>query len=130
MQQYPGLGLPLRHNLQGEGHYPIGAHGSCYGSQSDLVLIRELAMMSVMESLTDKEDWHTKVFDDKIVSKWREEALAIPDEQFFKLATSGKSQFWEESGNVRLQDEDLYGVKVLQGIIDTNTFDCVCIISM
>jgi hypothetical protein len=47
-------------------------------------------MMNVMDKITDKPDWHKKAFDDNIVSKWRKEALAIPDEELFKLATSGK----------------------------------------
>jgi hypothetical protein len=43
-------------------------------------------MMSVMNTLTDKKDWHKKVFDEKIVAKWREEAIAIPDDYFWDLA--------------------------------------------
>jgi hypothetical protein len=128
MPDYPGLVLPLRHNPQEDYvHCPIGAHGSCWGADSELLPIRELAMMSIMDRLTDKEDWHKKVFDDEVVSKWREEALAIPDEHFNKLATRDKSQSWDENGNLNLSD-DRYAsyVKPLKGIMTTNTFDCVC----
>lgn len=45
-------------------------------------------MMHVMDRLTDKVDWHKKVFDDKIVAKWRAEALAYPDEVLWVLAAT------------------------------------------
>lgn len=130
-RDYPGLGLPLRHNPQDEfGFYPIGAHGSCYGADSDLLPVRELAMMSVMDKLTDKPDWEKKVFDEDIVSKWRKEALAIPDADFWHLSVSGKSQHWED-GEVVASD-DWWARHLVekkreppQGIMTDNTFDCV-----
>lgn len=39
---------------------------------------REIAMLSLMESITDKPDWDTKVFDDAIVDKWHAEATSLP----------------------------------------------------
>jgi hypothetical protein len=127
MPNYPGLGLPLRDNPQEDGHYPIGAHGSCRGATSDMLPIRELAMMSIMDRLTDKEDWQKKVFDDEVVSRWREEALAVPDEQFWKLAKFDKSQSWDEDGNLNVQDDwRVDHMEPLKGIMTTNTFDCVC----
>jgi hypothetical protein len=36
-------------------------------------------MMELMNRLTDKPDWDKKVFDDDIVSKWRQEALTVND---------------------------------------------------
>lgn len=65
MPDYPGLGLPLRHDPQSlsddKSHYPIGAHHGCWGATSNLIYVRELAMMSIMDRLTEKEDWHKKV---------------------------------------------------------------------
>jgi hypothetical protein len=89
MAKYPGLGLPLRHKLDLEADdlsYPTGVHSFCSGSSTLPLSVRELAMMSIMETLTDKDDWHTKVFDERIVAKWREEARKIPDEYFWDLA--------------------------------------------
>lgn len=89
MSKYPGLGLPLREGMlreRGALFYPIGAHHDCPYSTSDPLPVRELAMMSIMDKLTDKEDWHRKVFDENIVAKWREEARNIPDEHFWDLA--------------------------------------------
>jgi hypothetical protein len=64
--QYPGLGLPLRYDKHEGDAFPMGAHGSCYGGPSDMVSVRELAMMGIMDQLTDKADWHKKVFDDEV----------------------------------------------------------------
>lgn len=37
--------------------------------------VRERAMIAMMDSITDKPDWNRKIFDEKIVGKWRQEAL-------------------------------------------------------
>ncbi|KAF4472606.1 hypothetical protein FALBO_493 [Fusarium albosuccineum] len=86
--QYPGLGLDLRYHDQNEGRdrgdiFPIGIHPNCFGADSDMLLIREVAMMIIMDRLTDKPDWHVKVFDDNVAAKWTEEALAIPVESLY-----------------------------------------------
>ncbi|KAF7853259.1 hypothetical protein EAF04_010761 [Stromatinia cepivora] len=127
MPEYPGLGLSLRYdpqdNRENRSHYPIGAHGGCWGAISKLILVRELAMISIMDRLTDKEEWHKKVFDEEIVSKWREEALAIPDEQFWNIAIRDKHQFWDREGRVKLSDDNMFG-KGLTGIMNASSFDC------
>lgn len=67
--EYPGLGLPLRYYDRRGERYPIGAHYNFAAFCSDIIAVREVAMMYVMDRLTDKADWHKKVFDDAIVSK-------------------------------------------------------------
>jgi hypothetical protein len=122
---YPGLGLPLRDwTWQNYGFYPIGSHHNCYGSESDIIPVRELAMMDVMEKLTDKLDWHKKVFDDDIISKWRKEALAISDYDFWHLAVSAKSQYWTHDDD-RLELQNDSGDCLLANILDENTFNTV-----
>ncbi|KAM0398828.1 hypothetical protein ACHAPZ_007793 [Fusarium culmorum] len=82
---YPGLGLDIRHydqDTNGE-IYPMGIHSSCIRSESELLLVREVAMMIIMNELTDKPDWHVKVFDETIAEKWIEEALALPTEPLY-----------------------------------------------
>ncbi|KAI0858284.1 hypothetical protein F4860DRAFT_517014 [Xylaria cubensis] len=92
MAFYPGFGLPLRdypqHHME---FYPLGNHPQCIGSHSDLLLVREVAMMHIMDRLTDKLNWHEKVFDDNMVAKWREEALAYPDEDLWTIAANNKN---------------------------------------
>ena len=118
---YPGLGLPLRFDYDHEDRcYPIGTHQDFPNSKSDLLPIRELAMMSIMDRLTDKPDWHTKVFDETIVSKWREEALSVPDEEFVNISWNAKGWAYTNYGN------NLPATyKKFAGIMNRNTFDCV-----
>ncbi|KAJ4292425.1 hypothetical protein N0V90_009087 [Kalmusia sp. IMI 367209] len=124
--QYPGLGRPLQYELRrDEDQYPIGAHGGCVGSTFDPLAVREVAMMSIMERLTDKKNWHKKIFDEEIVAKWRIEALNIPDGEFWKIATSGKRQIWDSTGKVRISDDRLTPDCLLEGIMNDNTFDCI-----
>ncbi|KAF9774553.1 hypothetical protein IL306_007417 [Fusarium sp. DS 682] len=84
--RYPGLGMNLRyHSYYDDVTYPTGIHYNSWGAESDMLLVREVAMMIVMNELTDKPDWHvktklirSKVFDDAITEKWIQEALALP----------------------------------------------------
>ncbi|KAM0346266.1 hypothetical protein ACHAPU_005693 [Fusarium lateritium] len=74
--QYPGVNMAL---AKGTGLYDIGAHypigfPEYSSSQSSVIPVREVGMMLLMDTLTDKLDWHRKVFDDIIVQKWRDEA--------------------------------------------------------
>ncbi|KAL8284851.1 hypothetical protein RB600_009335 [Gaeumannomyces tritici] len=99
IRDYPGMGLKLRYwsprngtRIQDQPVYPIGAHTESCSLKSTLVYVREAAMMIVIEALTDKPEWHKKVFDDVIVAKWRKEALAIPDRFFWDQITSFKTQ--------------------------------------
>jgi hypothetical protein len=107
MPAYPGLGLPLRHNnlyrrsrrgppgsnrKPWSPFYPIGVNDRSEIVKTPLLPVRELAMMDIMERLTDLPDWHTRVFDDHIVAQWQAEALNIADEYFWQLATRGRWQ--------------------------------------
>ncbi|KAK1831506.1 hypothetical protein QBC39DRAFT_283218 [Podospora conica] len=47
-----------------------------------LLPAREVFMMVVMDRLTDRADWDTKVFDDESVALWRSEVLSWPQETF------------------------------------------------
>lgn len=44
--------------------------------QLPLTTLREFTMLQFMNQLTDKSDWHRKVFDDAITSKREAEALS------------------------------------------------------
>ncbi|KAJ2915427.1 hypothetical protein MD484_g4988, partial [Candolleomyces efflorescens] len=39
--------------------------------------LREFLMLGFMNSVTDKPEWDTKVFDDEIIKKWRSEAVGV-----------------------------------------------------
>ncbi|OKL62951.1 hypothetical protein UA08_01761 [Talaromyces atroroseus] len=46
------------------------------GSLDALVTHREIVMMQIMNHITDKTDWGRKVFDKRIMTKWREEVYS------------------------------------------------------
>ncbi|KAF8864890.1 hypothetical protein BDZ45DRAFT_613502 [Acephala macrosclerotiorum] len=83
----PGLNLPLDwspgriEGVDGEGR-PLFRTALNETDLSDgyislpLTTLREFAMLEIMDWLTDKPNWYEKVFDDKIVQKWKEEAMA------------------------------------------------------
>ncbi|KAE9375599.1 hypothetical protein N431DRAFT_314710, partial [Stipitochalara longipes BDJ] len=71
----PGFNdLPIYLELPREERF---AHGSGEWTQ-DHATARELAILRLINNLTDRLDWQSKVFDKEIVSAWREEALSIP----------------------------------------------------
>ena len=84
-QKYPGVNLPLRHLAQcgkpGTDFYRLGSFDGAADSMSELLQVREVAMMILMDRLTDSPDWHEKVFDDAIVANWRSEALTQQAEE-------------------------------------------------
>ncbi|KAH6625493.1 hypothetical protein C7974DRAFT_202254 [Boeremia exigua] len=81
-------------------------------------------MMSVMEILTDKVDWHVKVFDEAIVARWQTEALAVPNEHWWGLATSTKSQHWDNDGRVELSNDLNDWIQVPDDIMSSEAFEC------
>jgi hypothetical protein len=99
MSSYPGWGMDLRWTgppgKPQQWDYPKGIHYNCVGAESAMILVREVAMMLVMDRLTDKPNWHVKVFDDEIAEKWKTEALAWPDEDLWhRIANIDHSWRW------------------------------------
>ncbi|KAH9896247.1 hypothetical protein F4778DRAFT_783527 [Xylariomycetidae sp. FL2044] len=91
--QYPGVTLDLEHYPQHDQPlFPMGAHTNCYGAESELLQIREVAMMILMDKLTDKPNWHEKVHQEDIVAKWRKEALEQPEHDLYRQIIDGKNQ--------------------------------------
>ncbi|KAL5353163.1 hypothetical protein ACLOAV_001196 [Pseudogymnoascus australis] len=88
---YPGVNLDLRHYPRRDtALYPLGAHANCRGADSKLLPVREVFMMVLMDRLSDKVDWHKKVFDEEIVAKWRKEALEQPEDKLFSQVVESK----------------------------------------
>ena len=79
--QYPGIDLALR-QVRGD-TYHTGAHADLISPYSGMLQVREVAMMGLMDRLTDKPNWHEKVFSDEIVSKWRKEAMTQPEDGLY-----------------------------------------------
>lgn len=125
---YPGLGLSIEYdNTESPGgrgrdvYYPIGARGegSGAGVTHDILSVREVAMMLVTDRLSDKPDWHKKIFDNNITAKWRAEALAWPDDDLWSRATRGKSVYRQEDADETREERDI------ENILNDECFDFV-----
>lgn len=66
----PGFGLPVNYRPDER------IQNAIIDWSGTILTVRELNMMAIMDKITDKPDWDRKVFDDTIVQKWRQEALA------------------------------------------------------
>lgn len=118
--QYPGIDLPLRHfpqkyGSEGTAFFRMGAHAACVGSESAMLHLREVAMLVLMDRLSDKPGWHEKVFDDEIVAKWRREALTQPEDALYATIVDDKDR-----GHNELKMPTRYR------IVSGKCFDCVC----
>jgi hypothetical protein len=87
--KYPGAGLALRYvklwydEEAGTEYYRYGSTKHLPGAVSPLIQVREVFMMILMDRLTDKPNWHEKVFNDEIVAKWKAEALSMPEADIY-----------------------------------------------
>lgn len=70
----PGFGKPVNDDF-----YPTFPSALFGGGLSLGITVREQRMMAFVSDVTDKPEWERKVFDEEIVSKWREEASARPE---------------------------------------------------
>lgn len=72
----PGFGLPINYLPDGE-YFPsaiIDVSHSYSLAQGDAVTVRELIMLHLMNIITDKPEWDSKVFRKDLIQKWSEEA--------------------------------------------------------
>ncbi|GLB35536.1 putative protein of unknown function (DUF4246) [Lyophyllum shimeji] len=83
----PGFGLPLNFTPRlkdGDGRVlfrnALDGKDLLDGvAQLPLTTLREFTMLQFMNYITDKPEWHRKVFDETITSKWKAEALSEDD---------------------------------------------------
>ncbi|CAH0025806.1 unnamed protein product [Clonostachys rhizophaga] len=82
--KYPDVDIDLRHHPGlDENHYPVVCHPNVRRIESPILPMREVGMMLLMDKLTDKPEWFKKVFDDKIVEKWRRESQTQSEDGLF-----------------------------------------------
>ena len=76
--KYPGAGLTLDAQCLFADIVACYAHGAMDSESftSMLLPVREVAMMTLMDELTDDPAWHTKVFDGAAVAAWRADVLS------------------------------------------------------
>lgn len=84
-------------------------------------------MMGIMERLTEKKEWQKKVFDDDITTRWREEAMAIPDDVLMKAAAAPSSP-WERGHTGYMTRHARHHIRAptkVKGIMSEAAFDYV-----
>lgn len=83
-------------------------------------------MIVIMDILTDKQDWHKKIFIKSITEKWREEAMAILDDDLMAAAAAPSSDWYRASlGHMDAEDGVVKAATRVQGIMSTVAFDYV-----
>lgn len=61
--------------------------------------VRETSMLTVMNLLTDKDEWRRKVFDGAIVEHWRKEAVTAKGQGF----TNAMFDFVSRAATIHIQ---------------------------
>ncbi|KAI5195588.1 hypothetical protein AUEXF2481DRAFT_45131 [Aureobasidium subglaciale EXF-2481] len=98
----PGFGFPLEHELHPEDRF---THGVREWFQEPNITARELAMLCLMDNITDKPTWSTDVFDDTIVLQLGQEAmrshLISPKAwDWCLLELQDKARFYQSTGRI------------------------------
>lgn len=74
----PGFGLPVDHALAWGKYFPNAVEDWLAVS----LTLRELNMLQLMNQITDKPDWHRKVFNAELIEKWGQEATDAENMDF------------------------------------------------
>lgn len=98
----PGFGFPLEQELHPEDRF---THGVREWFQEPNVTARELAMLCLMDDITDKPTWSTDVFDDTVTSQLCQEALRSPlislkTWDWCLLELQDKARIFQSSGRI------------------------------
>ncbi|KLJ06354.1 hypothetical protein EMPG_09274 [Blastomyces silverae] len=81
------------------------------GAARRLIPLREIVMLRVMNSITDKPGWENKVFDTVITTKWKEEVMGREDIDFIDSMWNWalaelqfKTERFKETGTLMVYD--------------------------
>ncbi|CAK7266918.1 hypothetical protein SEPCBS57363_002329 [Sporothrix epigloea] len=115
----PGFGgIPMNYELPVEARF---AHGFKEWRSTFVVTAQELAMVAVMDRLTDKPDWFIDIFDDAVVARWRAE---LERDHFILNPRLMKGKTWPWCVQ-ELRDKAVY-FKEHHHIRVLDTGSCVC----
>ncbi|KKA25905.1 hypothetical protein T310_0108 [Rasamsonia emersonii CBS 393.64] len=109
MADLPGFTLPLDYTPC-DGHDKPLLFPSALDDFASLITLREIAMLRIMDKITDKPQWDVKVFDEDIVKKWKEEALRNDNNvtermmEWVMAELRYKTKFFQETGMVIVND--------------------------
>nr|OQO19162.1 hypothetical protein B0A51_13282 [Rachicladosporium sp. CCFEE 5018] len=117
----PGAGCPIEAELDISERFRHGVNDF----RQDRLAAREIAMLAVMDAITDKESWTDKVYDEAIVAKWRDEAMTMPfiSEQAWEwcvLELRGKAKLAKERGFTTTLETGSACVKA-DGLVDEHS---------
>ncbi|OCL02456.1 hypothetical protein AOQ84DRAFT_182162 [Glonium stellatum] len=129
----PGFGLPVNSTTNSwyngshhSGNVTVLRYPNAISDWAgDLLTVRERSMMAMMNQITDKPEWRRKVFDEEIISKWRNEVVTEyeaeedQEDQGFTEAMfeycitelQDKAKMHEDTGMVAVLDADVAVVK-------------------
>jgi hypothetical protein len=82
--------LPWRPVDHGRAYFPYGDDLVKEGGLSPMLQVREVAMMIIMDKITDRPRWQQKVFNDTIVDRWRNECMQQSEAGLFARIMQGK----------------------------------------
>ena len=82
----PGYGLPLSHGLTRKNRPPFLLGLGHQDWDTRTLTNREVCMLELMETITNKPEWWIKALDPAIVAKWEQEALQAPWDSFQRNA--------------------------------------------
>jgi hypothetical protein len=82
----PGFGMKVNERAQ----YPLTPDPSrlwnrCYDFsdwRAQAITLREISMLAFIEIATNKPNWRSKVWDEKIVGRWKEECVGVEGKDF------------------------------------------------
>jgi hypothetical protein len=91
----PGFGLPVDYMPNWKERFP---HAIADNQTTKAITFRERRMLNFINQITDKPEWDRKVFDEDIVSKWREEASKELEEENDVILSEQMFDFVREPG--------------------------------
>lgn len=111
----PGFGLPVHSRPDNLFRNALDSVNLGEGDvQLPLTTLREFTMLHLMNQLTDKPNWHKKVFDETIALKWKAEILPAEDNDITEEMVDWcidelryKAKIFEETGAVSVYNGDV-----------------------
>ncbi|KAI1061041.1 hypothetical protein LB507_010213 [Fusarium sp. FIESC RH6] len=120
----PGYGLPLSHGLTRKNRPPFLLGLGHQDWDTRTLTNREVCMLELMETITNKPEWWIKALDPAIVAKWKQEALQAPWDSFQRNADfteamankcfdelAMKARLYEETSLIPVMDFSACAVK-------------------
>lgn len=120
--------MPWRPAQEGRPYYPYGDDLKEEKALSPMLQIREVAMMMIMDKITDKPRWQQKVFNDDIVEKWRKECMGRSEEGLFARIMQGKEQDQIPMPRCRIVTGDMFAYMMDELRAKATYYEQTCLI--